>query len=77
VHVAAAVGTPVAALFGPNVPALFAPRGAPARVVWHEFECCPCTQKGCVRPDDDCMDAITVDEVEAALDDLLAEGGAR
>ncbi len=66
-HIAAAVGTPVVALFGPNTPDRFAPRGSASRVIRHEYPCSPCEQKQCVRPDDSCMSAITVDEVfEAA-----------
>lgn len=74
-HIAAAVGTPVVALFGPNTPERFAPRGAPTRVLRHAYPCSPCEQKRCVRPDDRCMAAITVDEVFAAAKELLRDGG--
>ncbi len=73
-HVAAAVGTPVVALFGPNTPVRFAPRGAPSRVIRHEYPCSPCDQKECVRPENPCMAAITVDEVFEAALDLLRRG---
>jgi len=73
-HVAASVGTPVVALFGPNTPEVYAPRGAPSRIVWHERPCCPCDQKTCVRADDPCMNAIEVHEVYDAVESLLSEG---
>ncbi len=82
-HIAAAVGTPVVGLFGPNTPDRFAPRGSTSRVIRHEYPCSPCDQKICVRPDDSCMAAITVDEVLEAARELLraakpgAAGGGR
>jgi lipopolysaccharide heptosyltransferase II len=73
-HIAASQGTPVVALFGPNTPRRFAPRGAPYRVLWPGFPCSPCDQKRCVRKSDPCMASIGVDEVLAALTSLLTEG---
>lgn len=72
-HIAAAVGTPVVALFGPNTPERFAPRGSPSRVLWRRHPCSPCDQRACARPDDPCMAAIQVDEVAAAVESLLEE----
>jgi ADP-heptose:LPS heptosyltransferase len=37
-HIAAAVGTPVVALFGPTDPHLWAPRGPHVRVLWQGRE---------------------------------------
>lgn len=76
-HVASAAGTPVVGLFGPNTPEVYAPRGAPSRVVWHRYPCCPCDQKHCVREDDPCMTAIEVEEVFDALRELVDGGDAR
>ena len=76
-HIAAAVGTPVIGLFGPNTPERFGPRGAPSRVLWKRFACSPCSQKKCVRPNGTCMDAITVGEVLHALESLLSEEASR
>lgn len=74
-HVAASQGTPVVGLFGPNTPEVYAPRGAPSRVIWHRYPCSPCNQKQCVREDDPCMAAISVDEVFEAVGSLMSEGG--
>jgi len=71
-HIAAAVGVPVVALFGPNTPDRFAPRSAAARVIRHEVPCSPCDQKRCIRPENPCMEAITVDEVFDACLELLS-----
>lgn len=62
-HVAAAVGTPVVAVFGPTVPAFgFAPRSAgSAEVVEIELECRPCHAHGpmkCPLGHHDCMNRI-------------------
>lgn len=80
VHIAASQGTPVVALFGPNTPERFAPRGAPSRVLWARHPCSPCDQRRCLRPSDPCMEAITLDGVLEALESLLeddARGGGR
>jgi ADP-heptose:LPS heptosyltransferase len=42
-HLAAAVGTPVVAVFGPTDPAVWAPRGPHVAIVRHRVPCQPCT----------------------------------
>ncbi|MCK4680328.1 lipopolysaccharide heptosyltransferase II [bacterium] len=74
-HIAASQETPVVALFGPNTPERYAPRGSASRVLWPHPPCSPCSQKECVRPDNPCMEAITVDEVFAALASLIETKG--
>ena len=46
-HIAAAAGTPVLALFGPTVPALTGPYGSLCRVVQPELNCIGCLSKSC------------------------------
>lgn len=72
-HLAAACGTPVAALFGPQDPRRFRPWGDPARVValHHPVPCFPCDQRRCVRPELPCVNLITIAEVEEAARALL------
>jgi lipopolysaccharide heptosyltransferase II len=76
-HLAAAVGTPVVALFGPTVPAFgFTPRGPLVRVVSRDLTCRPCTVHGgtrCPRGERRCLDGIGAGEVLAAVDELLGE----
>ena len=65
-HLAAACGTPVVSLFGPQDPRRFAPRSAQALTLHHRVSCCPCTQTVCVRPELPCVNLIEIAEVEAA-----------
>jgi ADP-heptose:LPS heptosyltransferase len=75
-HLAAAVGTPVVALFGPADPRRYGPLTDRKRVVRVDLPCSPC---GLVRLPPvrcrghvpDCMDGITVEAVVAAVDDLI------
>lgn len=74
-HLAAALGRPVVALFGPKDPSVYAPLGSPRRIVRRELPCSPCRKRSC--PDPICMTRITVDDVLAASLELLAENGDR
>lgn len=74
-HIAASQGTPVVGLFGPSTPERYAPRGSALRALWTAPPCSPCSQKECVRPDDPCMEAITVDDVLTALASLIETEG--
>ncbi len=70
-HLAAAVGTPVIAIFGSTDPLRTGPLGAGHRVLRHAVECSPCFRREC--PIDlRCMKAVTVEEVEHALRSTLA-----
>ncbi len=64
-HLAAAAGTRVVALFGPKDPALYGPRGPGHRVLWHETPCRPCGLRNCPAPV--CVLGIGVDEVAEAV----------
>lgn len=84
-HIAAALGTAVVALFGPNDPAVVGPDPLQprARVLYHPLECSPCPQMTldadarCARPHGVwCMEQIRVDEVLKAVHGLLAESRA-
>jgi len=68
-HIAAAVGTPTVAIFGPTDPARTGPYGNGHVVIWRELQCSPCFLKKCdlMR----CMRDITVDEVFEAVKKLL------
>ncbi len=69
-HLAAALGTPVVALFGPTDARLSAPRG-PARVISHAVACAPCFYRTCPI-DHPCLRGIDAREVQDALDAALA-----
>jgi heptosyltransferase-2 len=68
-HLAAALGTPVVALFGPTDPALSSPRG-PVIVIRRPAPCTPCPYRRCPI-DHPCMRALTADEVAAAAEARL------
>ena len=72
-HMAAAVGVPVVALFGPTHPRTWKPWTPLGRVLFHS---CPCNETKVLKCDlnkvRDCLTAITVPEAKAALDEMLA-----
>jgi heptosyltransferase-2 len=69
-HVATAVGTPVVAIFGSTPPLTTGPWGDGHVVVKRDVPCSPCWKRICPT-DHQCMDLITVDEVEEAVDKQL------
>ncbi len=68
-HLAAAVGTPVVALFGPTAPWRTGPHGNGHRVLRMDHDCSPCFQRTCDTMD--CMTAIEVDDVFRAVVEQL------
>jgi lipopolysaccharide heptosyltransferase II len=70
-HIAAAVKTPVVALFGPEDPLYTRPYTSPDlyRIVQRELSCRPCTNKRCDRPI--CMESLKPEEVLQACLELL------
>lgn len=70
-HIAAAVGTPVVAIFGPTTPSLgFAPRIRAAEIVERSLECRPCDSHGpqvCPLGHFRCMREIAPADVLAAF----------
>lgn len=60
-HIAAAVGTRVIALFGPTDPSRTGPYGRGHRVLCRELACRPCFKKKCADPV--CLTQLTVEEV--------------
>ncbi len=69
-HLAAALGTPVVALFGPTDWRRTAPRG-PVEVARRPVACSPCFYRRCPI-DHPCMRGITSDDVHARVGALLA-----
>ncbi|MDA8168831.1 MAG: lipopolysaccharide heptosyltransferase I [Nitrospiraceae bacterium] len=65
-HIAAALGIPVFAVFGPTDPALTGPYGKGPRVVVREAaKCAPCRKRRCNEMK--CMDAVSVDMVHEEI----------
>jgi lipopolysaccharide heptosyltransferase I len=70
-HIAAAMGTPVVALFGPTDPRRTGPLGA-GRILRKDLPCSPCLERRCRIPDTyRCMRDLTVAEVLDGVLDLL------
>lgn len=69
-HIAAALGVPVVALFGPTNPAQTGPYGTLQRVIRAGSPCAPCYRKGCKTME--CMTMIKVKEVQKAVNELLS-----
>ncbi len=70
-HVAAAMRTPIVALFGPAVPAESGPLYVPGNIVIRKVQDCPgCTKYAC-RDNGSCMKRITPCEVADAVERIL------
>jgi ADP-heptose:LPS heptosyltransferase len=61
-HIAAAMGNKVIALFGPTE-LIWKPWGAGHQVISKHVSCSPCSQTECAREKENCMELISVDEV--------------
>lgn len=69
-HVGAAAGTRVVALFGSTDPRTTGPCGEGHTIIRKDVPCSPCLKRTCPT-DHRCMNLITVDEVEAVVDERL------
>jgi heptosyltransferase-3 len=75
-HMAAAVGTPAVALFGPSGDIMWGPWGRGHRVIRKKWPCRPCGQDGCDGSKvSRCLEAVEAEEVLAVLAGLLAAEG--
>lgn len=68
-HLAAAAGTPVVALFGPTAPWRTGPYGDGHKVLRVDLDCSPCFQKTCNTIE--CMTLLKVEEVFQAVNERL------
>jgi heptosyltransferase III len=76
-HIAAAMGTPTVALFGPSGEMQWGPWGVAARVIASDaYPCRPCGLDGCGGGKvSECLTTLPVERVHDALRSLLAETG--
>ena len=77
-HLAAAMGTPIVAIFGPSMPWRYAPLGPSVRLIRIDLPCSPCNRirlppERCRGHVPDCLDGIGVEAVRDAALSLLAE----
>lgn len=69
-HLAASLGVPTVSIFGSTEPLLTRPLGPDHIILRHQVECSPCFQRECPL-DFRCMEAVKVEEVAAAVVDLV------
>jgi ADP-heptose:LPS heptosyltransferase len=73
-HLAAAVDTPVVAVWGSSHSTRWRPWNVAHRVVQNPFECNPCPGYRCLVAESPlCIESVTVEQVSAAADELLTE----
>lgn len=73
-HLASLLGVPTVAIFGSTEPRLTGPLGNRHIILRHHVECSPCFLRECPI-DFRCMKAVSVEEVVAAVNSLLAQEG--
>ena len=71
-HIAAAIGTPVVALFGPTDHRLTGPYGSGHVVISKDMDCKPCLRRPCKHGKPLCMEMIAVEDVANAVKKILA-----
>ena len=69
-HVAAAIGRPVVALYGSTTPKETPPLTGKARILEHVLPCRPCFERTCPLHHGDCLRLIHPQEVSAALREI-------
>lgn len=72
-HIAAVSGAPSLGLYGPGEPSVFYPRGRKSAWIHHILPCNPCDQVHCKFSDNPCIRRITVEQVKAKCEELLAQ----
>lgn len=73
-HLAAALGVPCVALFGPTDPRRTAPAGEGHRVLYRDLWCSPCFRRRCPLLHQRCLRGIDADEVADAVENLVTGG---
>jgi len=71
-HIAAAVKTPVLAIFGPTAPKRHLPPGKDIHFIWKEMDCTPCYKTECTKASS-CIDSVLVDEVRDKILKILGD----
>jgi heptosyltransferase II len=70
-HVAAAIGKPVVALYGSTTPAMTPPLAKAVRIVERTLPCRPCFERVCPLGHLDCLNLIAAEDVARALSEII------
>ncbi len=75
-HLAAAVGTPILAIFGPSLPSRYAPLSPRSKIVRIDIHCSPCNlmrrpPERCVGVIPDCLAGISTASVLRAAEEMI------
>ena len=73
-HIAAAVGTPLVAIYGSSTPDYTPPLSRRAAICYRRVACSPCFKRVCPLGHTDCLKGINADEVFMRLVSLLRDG---
>jgi len=71
-HIAAALGRPLVAIYGPTDPRHTPPLSQLAQILWLHIECSPCQQRECPLGHQNCMKQILPNAVWQPLQPMLA-----
>jgi heptosyltransferase-1 len=71
IHMAAAIGVPVLAIFGPTDPGRTGPYGSGHRVITESMDCQPCFRRTCAQGVPECLARMTPERVVAEAVDML------
>lgn len=71
-HIGAALGRPVVAIYGPTDPRHTPPLSELAKILWLHIECSPCQQRECPLGHQNCMKQILPNDVWQPLQPMLA-----
>lgn len=70
-HVGAAVGTQIVAIFGPTDPRITSPLGEGHVIIKNDVPCSPCVRRVCTYRHHPCMALITTDEVFEFVSEMI------
>jgi len=71
-HVAAAVGIPLVAIYGSSSPAYTPPLTDQVSIVYRGLDCSPCFERQCPIGDTPCLTGIRPEQIQTEIENILA-----